>query len=238
MLLKPTNIEEKLRSKRKQLNTPERLILQVNSIFDAETKKEDSILDELTLGKEKQTNAFNIDLLESDKVYHISTIKTICIDYRLRFLDSRLFKNEFPQEAIFNIKALEKDHNIKLQGFKIIAPSKLFKLKNPDDPLLFAPIGNGYYYLIHKWGNDLHPLRKWLMLPFKNFETLIISAIITSFLITFIFNFKLLESQIASSKFLILFLFMFKSVIGIIIFYAFSQGKNFNSVIWNSKYSK
>jgi len=119
-----------------------------------------------------------------------------------------------------------------------MAPSKLFKLKNPDDPLLFAPIGNGYYYLIHKWGNDLHPLRRWLMLPFKNFETLIISALISSFLITFAFNFQMLQSQILSSKFLILFLFMFKSVIGVIIFYAFSQGKNFNSVIWNSKYSK
>ncbi len=238
MLLKPTNIEDKLRGQRSRVSNPETILEQVYSIFEAESKKESLILNELSSGKEKQTNAFCFDLLESDKIYHIDTIKSTCIDYRLRFLDSRLFKNEFPQDALSKIKALEKNHNIKLQGFKIMAPSKLFKLKNPDDPLLFAPIGNGYYYLIHKWGNDLHPLRKWLMLPFKTFETLIISALLASFLITFIFNFKLLENQVISSKFLILFLFMFKSVIGVIIFYAFSQGKNFNSVIWNSKYSK
>ncbi|WP_395062778.1 hypothetical protein [Flavobacterium sp.] len=43
-----------------------------------------------------------------------------------------------------------------------MAPSKAFNLKKYDDPLLFAPIGNDYYYLIHKWGNDL----AW----YKNFK--------------------------------------------------------------------
>ncbi len=238
MLLQPTNIEDKLRYKKNKSYNPESVIEQIQSIFEAESKKETLILDVLSNGVEKTTNAFNFELLDTDKIYHINTIKTICIDYRLRFLDSKLFKNEFPNEAIFKIKSLEKNHQTKLQGFKVMAPSKLFKLKNPDDPLLFAPIGNGYYYLIHKWGNDLHPLRKWIMLPFRSFETLMVSAILSSFLITFLFNFKLLESQLMSSKFLILFLFMFKSVIGIIIFYAISQGKNFNSVIWNSKNSK
>jgi len=57
-----------------------------------------------------------------------------------RYLHPKYFKNEFPQEAINKIKALEKEHNITLSGFKIMAPSKLFKLENPDDPLLFAPI--------------------------------------------------------------------------------------------------
>jgi hypothetical protein len=41
-----------------------------------------------------QENAFSIDLIESDRVYHISQIKEICIDFRLRFLDAT--KGLFP----------------------------------------------------------------------------------------------------------------------------------------------
>ena len=114
-------------------------------------------------------NKFTFDLLDTDKIYHIDQIKEICIDYRLRFLDSKFFKGEIPQEGISRIKALEKAHNIEIKGFKIIAPSKLFRLEDKDDPLLFAPIGNQYFYLIHRWGNDLHPLRKaFLFQTFKN----------------------------------------------------------------------
>ena len=40
--------------------------------------------------------------------------------------------------------------------------SKLFRLKNTDDPLLFVPLGNSYFYLVHKWGNDLHPFENYL----------------------------------------------------------------------------
>ncbi|WP_044398571.1 hypothetical protein [Lacinutrix sp. Hel_I_90] len=238
MILKATNIEEKLK-RRKSLDFKEDSILkQVEAVFALENEKNSKIESELLFGNTTKANTFTFDLLASGNIYHIDTIKTICIDYRLRFLDTKYFKNDFPQEAISKIKTLEKTHETTLQGFKIMAPSKLFKLKNPDDPLLFAPIGNGYYYLIHKWGHDLHPLRKWLIWPFKNFETLILTAVIVSFVITYIFNASMLIDSMDGSKFLILFLFMFKSVIGVIIFYAFSQGKNFNSAIWNSKYNK
>ena len=134
------------------------------------------------------------------------------------------------------IKQLEKTHETTLSGFKIMAPSKSFRLKNYDDPLLFAPIGNGYYYLIHKWGNDLNKLRKWMMMPFRNFETLLVATFLFSLILTAIVpNTGHYEST--PSTFLILFLFMFKSVIGVIIYFAFAKGKNFNSAIWNSRYS-
>ncbi|WAC02108.1 hypothetical protein N7U66_20405 [Lacinutrix neustonica] len=238
MILKSTNIEEKLR-RRQSLDGQEHSILeQVENILALENKKEFKIELELRSSNNSHSNAFKFDLLASENIYHINTIKTICINYRLRFLDTKYFKNDFPQEAFSKIKALEKAHDTMLHGFKIMAPSKVFKLKNPDDPLLFAPIGNGYYYLIHTWGNDLHPLRKWLIWPFKNLETLVFTALIVSFMTTYIFNASLLTDGINGSKFLILFLFMFKSVIGVIIFYAFSQGKNFNTAIWDSQYAK
>ena len=59
----------------------------------------------------------------------------------------------------FKIKSLEKTHNTNIGDFKIMAPSALFRLEKTDDPLLFVPLGNNYYYLVHKWGNDLHPFQ-------------------------------------------------------------------------------
>ena len=119
---------------------------------------------------------------------------------------------------------------------KIVAPSKLFKLKNADDPLLFVPIGNDYYYLIHKWGNDLHPLRRLMMWPFKNIVTSILSILLLSFLLTAMMPLGLFSSQPNSSDFLLIFLFMFKSIAAIVIYYAFAAGKNFNRAIWDSSY--
>ena len=108
-------------------------------------------------------NNFKIDKIDANRIYHIDQIKKICIDYRLRFLDANLFKGQFPIEAVEEIKVIEKTHQTELTSLKMMAPSKLFKLENADDPLLFAPMGNGYYFLIHQWGNDLHPLRKFLV---------------------------------------------------------------------------
>ena len=77
-------------------------------------------------------------------------------------------KNTIPEEAISQIRMIEKNHNTTLEDFKIVAPSKVFDLINYDDPLLFVPMGNEYYYLIHKWGNDIRPLRKLPVSPIKN----------------------------------------------------------------------
>ena len=65
-----------------------------------------------------------------------------------------------------------------------MAPSALFRLEKTDDPLLFVPLGNNYYYLVHKWGNDLHPFRKLSMWPFKNIWNLLFAILLFSFLVT------------------------------------------------------
>ncbi len=232
-----TNIEEKLRERRsRQLERDS--VEEMLAKLMADAKEEHRIEDVLQSGGTEVNNPFDIDLLESDKVYHIDSIKTICIDYRLRFLDSKYFKNEFPEEAISKIKALEEAHNMKLAGFKVMAPSKLFRLENPDDPLLFAPIGNGYYYLIHKWGRDLSPLRKLSVLPFKNLDNLMFSTFMVSLLITYLYSFTLADNDQFMSHVLLLFLFLFKSVIAVVIFYAIPRGKNVNEAIWDSKYNK
>lgn len=238
MLLKRTNIQSKLQDLRQASSDSEAIIQQVKAILEPEDHKDMRIAKEIASNQLPVSNAFNIDLLETEHIYHIDLIKSICVDYRLRFLDTRYFKGEIPKEAISKIKALEEQHDIELKGYKIMAPSKMFKLNKTDDPLLFAPIGNDYYYLIHTWGNDLHPLRKWLMLPFRNFETLAFTTLVVSFLLTFLIPDGLFSQETSSAEFWMLFFFMFKSIAAIVIFYGFSLGKNFNTAIWDSTYNK
>ncbi|HET8736234.1 MAG TPA: hypothetical protein VFM69_06530, partial [Pricia sp.] len=170
------------------------------------------------------------------RIYHLDQIKKICIDYRLRFLNSKYFKGEIPPTVISKIKRLEQEHGIEIEGFKIIAPSRLFKLEDRDDPLLFAPIGNRYFYLIHKWGNDLHPLRKWLMWPFKGIVNLTFLVLAISYVITMLIPDGLFSKSGSNAEFWIIFFFMFKSIASVVIYYGFAMGKNFNPAIWNSKY--
>jgi len=182
------------------------------------------------------TNQFDFDRLETNRIFHLDTIKKICIEYRLRFLDMAFFKGDIPVEATEKVQALEQEHNTELRHLKIVAPSKLFKLKNSDDPLLFVPMGNQYYYLIHKWGNDLHPLRRLMMWPFKNIITSIVSILLLSLMLTSFMPLTLFSAEPNWSDFLLIFLFMFKSIAAIVIYYSFAAGKNFSRAIWDSTY--
>lgn len=232
-----TNVEDRLRKHRSKDIPKSDLLAEVKNILDLEDHKDESVYNKLQLQEGISQNSFNIDLLDTDRIYHVEHIKAICIDYRLRFLDSELFKGSIPYEAIMKIKALNKEHGIELSGFKIMAPSKLFKLENADDPLLFAPIGNDYYYLIHKWGNDLSPFRKLAVLPFKNFENLMMLTVLVSLIASFFVPKGLFSIETSGVQFLLIFLFMFKSVAAVVLYYGFAAGKNFNTAIWNSKYS-
>ena len=232
-----TNVEDRLKKHRSREISESDLLAEIKNIFDQGDRKDASIISQLQSSSGRNHNALNLDLLDTDRIFHVSHIKAICIDYRLRFLDSKLFKGSIPYEAAIKIKELEKEHKTVIEGFKIMAPSKLFKLENADDPLLFAPIGNGYYYLIHKWGNDLSPYRKLAVLPFKSFENLMILTALVSFFASFLVPKGLLSIETSGVQFLLTFLFMFKSVAAVVLYYSFAAGKNFNSVIWDSKYS-
>ena len=212
-ILNPTDIEKKLNQ------------YQLNNNF---------LKSELAL----KIDDFDVNKLDTDKIYHIENIKSLCIDYRLRFLDLKYFKGEIPDEGIKKINSFKASHGSLISNFKIMAPSKMFRLKNYDDPLLFINLGNNYFYLIHKWGNDLSPFRKLLMWPFKNILNLIVFMIILSLFLTEITPAGLFSKSASVSSFFMIFFFMFKAVASIFIFYGFSLGKNFNKYIWNNKYDK
>lgn len=221
-LLPRTNIEKAL-SKTRELT------------LEAHESNLDSLIKSLDI---KSLNAFDFDLLATDKIYHLDQIKKVSIDYRLRFLDLKYFKNKLPQEALDTIQALESAHDTQLGSFKIMAPSALFRLEKTDDPLLFVPLGKDYYYLVHKWGNDLHPLRKVLMWPFKNVWNLMLAVFAFSWVLTELTPMGLFTRTPDSSSYWMLLFFMFKAVASVVLYFGFALGKNFNPAIWNNRYNK
>ncbi|MEO9892935.1 hypothetical protein [Aurantibacter sp.] len=234
--MKRTNIQEKLVKERKRHLNTEEDIANIYAILEQNQTERDSIKNNILKGSTFTSFNYDLDLLASENIFHIAQIKNICVAYRLRFLDSKLFKGEIPEEAISKIRQLEKEHEMELSGFKVLAPSKLFKLKDKDDPILFAPLGNGYFYLIYKWGNDLHPLRKLLMWPFKNIINLVWFTLLVSLIITTLIPSGLFSKSTTVAQFGLLFFFSFKSIAAVVVYYAFAQGKNFSNAIWNSKY--
>ena len=180
---------------------------------------------------------YNPDKIDSNRLFHVDQIRKICIDYRLRFLDFNFFKGGVPDEAYAKLKEFELNHPDLDLNIKMMAPTKLFKLENYDDPLMFVSLGNNYYYLIHKWGNDMSYFRKMFMWPFKNiYNILVYIAIISLFFTTFVPDGIFFYKNNPEIQFFVVFLFMFKSLAAIFIYFGFAMGKNFNENIWNSKF--
>lgn len=235
-MLSKVNIEEKIAKVRSRRILEEDILAEVHSIFKQNDSERATIEKSLNTQNNDSVNEFDFDLLETSRIYHIDDIEKLCVDYRLRFLDSKYFKGAYPDEAITAIRELENKHKTTVKNCKIVAPSKLMKLENADDPLLMAPMGNDYYYLIHKWGNDLHPLRKLMMWPYKSFENLIFAVFILSILLTAMMPMHLFTLSSGEMEYVMLFLFVFKGVAGAVLYYGFAKGKNFNKAIWQSKY--
>ena len=221
-LIQRTNIESALKNKR-------------SSTYEEHNANLENFIGNLNINI---INNFDFNKLLKTRIYHIDHIKKVCIDYRLRFLDIKYFKNKLPIKALNKIKKLEKNHKTKLSEFKIMAPSVLFRLEKKDDPLLFVPIGNDYYFLVHKWGNDLHPFRKALMWPFKNIWNLLFAILVFSWFLTELTPLSLFTKNQNDSSYWMLLFFMFKAIASIVLYFGFALGKNFNPAIWDNRFNK
>ena len=228
--MKKVNLFEELINERSKQITSEELRTAIKSIWS----NDDQIKKSLNKKNDNKHNDLKFDKMKTRNIFHKDTIKKICVRYRLRFLDSNLFKGEYPKNITKIIGKIERNHNTTLSNFMIMAPSKLFKIKSPDDPILFVPIGNDYYYLIHKWGEEFNYLRKLMVLPFKNIDNLTIFSVLVS--VVFALLGKLIMPSLTFSEVFILFLFLVKGFIFIFFYMFFLTRRNFSESIWNSKY--
>jgi len=185
--------------------------------------------------------SLNFDSLDADRIYHIDQIKSLCIAYRLRFLDSSLFNGTFPAEAIDAVKDFEAQQGKEIKGFKMIAPAGMFKLAEKDkDPLLMVPMGNNYYYLLAQWGNDLHAMRKVLVYPFRSFETIMQTVLIFSALVALLFPESIMRSPKDTGTIMhirvIFFFWMVFATSAMTALYGMSRMKNFSVNLWKSRF--
>lgn len=181
---------------------------------------------------------YNLALLEQGRIYNVSDIKKLCIAYRLRFLDASLFKNEIPYEAISEIKRIQKQQDMELSDFKILAPAPMFNLQRKDrDPFLFLNLGNGNYYLIHKWGGELNSFRKTLVYPFRSFKTILLCVAGLAALLAWSIPGSFLGGQANPVVRVFCFFYLFFGFSSLTVLYGFSRVKDFNSNLWNSKYT-
>lgn len=232
------NLKSELEKQRSKWISEDNVLDYYKQIFTEVDAERNATLNKLSTTSNINKNNFIFDDLDTNNIFHTSDIKKICVDYRLRFLDTVHFKDNYPAEAIKKIQALEKKHNTKLGGFKIVAPMDVFKLRKADDPLLFAPMGNGFYYLIHKWGNDVSPFRKAKYWSIKNIENLAIALAILSIFCTAISYPFFFTKPATFGYLLMLFMFYFKGVVGLVFIFCGSSGKNFSEYSWQSQYDK
>jgi hypothetical protein len=112
-----------------------------------------------------ETQGFN-----QERVFHISQIEKVCKRYRLKFLNIRYYRGGVDPQLPSRITNFETAYGVKTcqDNCYIAAPRGSFELeRRPKDPLFFYRINDDWFYLIHKWGRDLNPLRM-LAIPFEH----------------------------------------------------------------------
>lgn len=217
----------------------ERLLSEaVGHLFDDVTEEE-MLRTKLTDPQVKMAD-IDVSQLDETRIYSKDQIRDLSVKYRLRFLSTELYRSTIPREALFELRHLQSELGTPLSGFKILAPSKLFKLRDcNEDPLLFLSLPNDQYYLIHKWGNDLAWFRSLVFLPFRSIHTLMFSLFMVALSIGLGFPeswfYGTPEEAIPAMRgFLTMYSMI--AICGLSILFAFAFSKNTSSNSWDSKF--
>lgn len=125
-------------------------------------------------------------VLDTNRIFSIKDIKSVCIDFRLRFLDKKYYRAELPYDTHIKLTAFEIEIGVPV-SFKVLTEAQNFKSTYPHmQQLLFADLGNGEFYFIHKWGNEYSHYRKYAAMPYKNIEFLFVIILVVSSVLSII----------------------------------------------------
>jgi len=233
------DIDTQLRKIRKEQRKEEdQLLAKAQQILRDDLFSEEKVLKNL-----KQYNQLidvvNEDEAEADRIFTTSEIKELATKYRLKFLESRFYKEDFPYEAIIRIKEINSSQGKDLKLFRVLATPELFLGKNPKSQCsLFAKTNYDNYYLLHRWGNEkISEKRKWLYWPLRSFETLMFSIILFTLCLTLSLPTDLITldnqaeywSGYRGAAFFHLLIFD----TAVTVYFAFAFSLNFSNTVWN-----
>lgn len=216
----------------------ERLFQQITDVFAKDMFAENNVIRNLK-NKIKHNEIVELKSFDPAQVYKIDSIKKLSIKYRLRFLHSSLYKYEFPAEAIFKIRELERRNKTQFQDFYLLAPKEVFELGDINaDPLLFVKMSDQNFYLIHHWGNDLNWLRAIKNYPLRGISEFLISVLAFAFIFQLLIPSSVMN--IEPGKEIVFRLWLtthcFIAFFAFFIFLGALCNKGFSNSDWKSKY--
>ncbi len=214
------------------------LLFQVHLWLDDEQKRDD-IIRALVRSSSKHVPV-KARGLDPERIFSLDTIRELCLQYRLRFLDGALYKGDVPAQAVQAVRALERKTADPIVSFKVMAPADRFKLCDSEvDPLLFVPLDDDHYYLVHKWGNDLSRARTVIYWPMRSVGHLVISVLVLAVLFSSMIPASLIspeaEGLFNGQRLLMLFWAMMVFG-GFTAFGWFAFFGQFSARAWNSRY--
>ena len=216
------------------------LINEVKSLLESDSSNEISIADRISKGITLPEEQFGwIKKLDETRKYNLESIEKICIRFRLRFLESDLFKGDIPSEAIREVKRIESSIGTTFSTFKIIAPQERFNLKDSTkDLILMAELPNGQFYYIFQWGDDMKWYEEILKYPFRHIGALAATSSAIGLLVAILVP---SQFEVVHSEFFFRF-FMFSMTTCLImtlsVITAIMYSKDFSENVWNSKFIK
>lgn len=237
MIFSPVNLKKELIRERIR---QQQIMNEVHDLLQAGERRDQDVLKRLTGAGVEHGSPLTLIEEDRERIFSIQEIRQTCIRYRLRFLDTRFFRSEFPYEAVQKIKEFEDRYGLQIAQFRIAAPDHVFKLENiHKDPLLFAELADGRYYLIHQWGEDLAWYKRYLLWPLQSLKTFLLTVLTASFLMSFmipsaVMHVFTLQSEIYLRIWFALHLFI--GITGLSLWVGLSFDKTFSSMSWNSKY--
>lgn len=236
--MKKVDIEQELiKLKLTTYNKADDLVKEANRILASDLLTEKKILSNL---KHYQSlfELVNEEEVDASLIFTASQIEKIALTYRLRFLDSQFYKREIPFEAVLKIKEIDIQQRKNIKGFKILAPIESFKVeKSIFCSILLAPTNLGNYYIIHKWGEPFKWYRKLSSWPLKNFDSLFISILLFTLLVTLSIPTPLITLDTSATYWCgyraAAFMHLLIFHCGVTAYITFVLGKNLSSIIWN-----
>jgi hypothetical protein len=239
-MFSPVDIQDELiKTRHKHEEVHSALMREAQSAIKQGKEADEYVLSRLRNAPKPGKANINPELLEKNKIFSTDDIKTVCIEYRLRFLDSQYFKiEELPYDAVIALKKLEKHLGEEVKHLKIMGAAKFFKLQDRNkDPLLFARIDENNYYLIHKWGMDFAWYNKILAYPFRSVLSLLFTMVILGLPAVFLIPLFVFHGAKDVQYYQMLFLAAFVVyTVFVIVFGGFTFYKKFSKICWNSPY--
>lgn len=237
MLFSKINLQTELIRER---NVQQALLNEVHRLLNESRLKDDEVLTRLRQTSISTFFSTKLSVEDKQRVFKLEEIRNLCIKFRLRFLDTVHFKSDYPYAAISEIHSFEKKYSLKIKEFYIAAPERSFNLENINkDPLLFAGLGNGEYFLLHQWGNELAWHKRITLWPLRSFKNCFISLWIIAALFSLVLPSSIIQISSLEGEIylrLCLTIHVFIAILGFTIWAGFSFDKTVSNKNWNSKY--